>query len=165
MIEFAQWLADTEVSNKIREALWIIPVTQCLHILAIGTIVGSALMINLRILNIAGQGQSMTAMSRRFIPWLWSGMAVAFVSGIVMIVGEPVRELVNTAFWAKMFLIFVSLLAAGVFQSTLTRRAAFWERTSEGRHWVQGLAVISLLIWVTIIVLGRWIAYSQIELM
>ncbi|MGI4880906.1 MAG: DUF6644 family protein [Janthinobacterium lividum] len=162
MIQFAKWLADTNASLKVQEILWIIPIVQCIHILAISTVIGAALMINLRILNVAGVSQSMTATSRRFIPWIWWGVSVALATGLVMIVGEPVRELVNFAFWGKMALLFVSLVLAGVFQSTLNRRVAFWETNDTKRHRVQILAVVSILIWVSILVLGRLIAYLQI---
>ena len=41
MIAFAQWLAATHVSSRIQEALWIIPVVQCIHILAISAVLGA----------------------------------------------------------------------------------------------------------------------------
>jgi hypothetical protein len=78
-------------------------------------------------------------------------------------VAEPVRDLVNLAFWGKMSLLFISLLLLAFFQSTLVRSVAIWEETPSGRSWAQVLAVLSILMWVAIVILGRWIAYAQIE--
>jgi uncharacterized membrane protein len=160
---FAEWLSNTPFSNTLQVNLWVIPVVQCIHILAFTVVIGSAFMIDLRILEIAGRSQTMTATARRFIPWLWCGVVVALVTGVLMIVGEPVRELVNPAFWTKMALLAVSLAAAGAFQATLNRRMAFWEETSPLRKTTRVLAVISLLIWMGILVLGRLIAYAQVN--
>jgi len=73
------------------------------------------------------------------------------------------RDLVNLAFWGKMSLLFISLLLLAFFQSTLVRSVAIWEETPSGRSWAQVLAVLSILMWVAIVILGRWIAYAQIE--
>ena len=162
MLGFANWLAKAGASQAIQEHAWIIPVVQCVHIVAIAVVMGSVLMTNLRILEIAGRSQTMTSTARRFMPWLWWGLAIAAVTGIVMIVGEPVRELVNPAFWSKMTLLALSLGAAALFQATLTHRLAFWERTSAERKFTRILAVASLLVWVGIVILGRWIAYAQV---
>ena len=163
MIEFANWLADSSASQSLQQMYWIVPVAQCIHILAISTLMGSALMINLRILNMAGREQTVTSTARRFIPWIWWGFVVALVTGLVQIVAEPVRDLVNLAFWGKMSLLFISLLLLAFFQSTLVRSVAIWEETPSGRSWAQVLAVLSILMWVAIVILGRWIAYAQIE--
>ena len=80
MIEFANWLADNGASQKLLENYWIVPVVQCIHILAISALMGGVLMINLRVLNLAGKGQTMTATARRFVPWIWWGVAIALIT-------------------------------------------------------------------------------------
>ena len=163
MIEFANWLADSGASQKLLENYWIVPVVQCIHILAISALMGGVLMINLRILNLAGKGQTMTATARRFVPWIWWGVAIALITGLIQIVAEPVRDLVNYAFWGKMILLLLSMVLLAAFQSTLTRNLAVWEETSSGTRKVQVLAILSIAMWVAVVVLGRWIAYAQIE--
>ncbi len=83
-------------------------------------------------------------------------------TGILMVIGEPVRELVTFSFWLKMSLVAVSTAIAAAFQISLRRHERRWEETLVNRRSVQGLAILSFLIWVCIIILGRLIAYDHV---
>jgi len=164
MMDFASWLSLTDASQGIQATLWVIPAVQCIHILAISVVMGSVLMTNLRILGLAGRSQTMTSTARRFVPWFWSGFLIAAASGSVMVVGEPIRELMNVAFWSKMALLAIALMLAVAFQTTLNRRVAMWETTHDRRQATRILAVASLIMWCAIMILGRWIAYVQVPM-
>ena len=79
-----------------------------------------------------------------------------------MVVGEPVRELVTFSFWLKMFLVAVSAVIATGFQVSLRKNEQAWEERRVKRKSIQWLAVLTLMIWASIIVLGRLIAYDHI---
>jgi len=59
-------------------------------------------MIDLRILGWAGKDLTLRQTTERFGPWLTSSLWLLLVTGILMVVGEPVRELVTFSFWLKM---------------------------------------------------------------
>lgn len=94
MLALAQWLSETPMSLRLRDVLWLIPLVQTIHILAIAVVVSSVLMIDLRFLRIT-RSQSIAATAHRFVPWLWSGLAVLAVSGVTLIIAEPKRALAN----------------------------------------------------------------------
>jgi hypothetical protein len=79
-----------------------------------------------------------------------------------MVIGEPVRELVTLSFWLKMFLVAVSTVFALIFQISLQKNERRWEDILVKRRSIQGLAIVTFLIWVCIIILGRLIAYDHI---
>jgi len=79
-----------------------------------------------------------------------------------MVVGEPVRELVTVSFWIKMFLVAVGTLVATVFQISLRKYEQDWEGTFSRRASIKCLALVTFLIWVAIIILGRLIAYDHV---
>jgi hypothetical protein len=83
-------------------------------------------------------------------------------TGILMVIGEPVRELVTFSFWLKMFLVAVSTLIAASFQINRRKHERRWEETLMQRRSIQGLAILTFLIWLGIIILGRLIAYDHI---
>ena len=47
---FCDWLETTSTSQTIQTVLWIVPTIQSIHILAIAALMGSALMIDARLL-------------------------------------------------------------------------------------------------------------------
>jgi hypothetical protein len=79
-----------------------------------------------------------------------------------MVIGEPVRELVTFSFWLKMSLVAVGTLIAAIFQITLRKHGQQWEETLVHHRSIQWLAILTFLIWVCIIVLGRLIAYDHV---
>ena len=164
MTQFSDWLAQTNASMTIQQQLWIIPLVQTIHILAIAVVLSSVGMIDLKILGLAGGNQTMTETARRFTPWIWTGLAVLLLSGLILIVGEPVRELGVSVFWVKMGLLLVAVASTAAFQLSLRRRVAFWEECEQTRWLINAFAITVFAVWCAIAVAGRWIAYAQLSL-
>jgi hypothetical protein len=161
--QFAEWLSTTSSSVFIQNHNgWVIPTIQSIHIVGIAAVFGSVFMICLRILGWAGMDQTLRQTTSRFGPWLTGGLWLMLVTGILMVIGEPVRELVTFSFWLKMFLVAVSTVVVTIFQSSLRKHEQRWEDTLVQRGSIKGLAIVTFLIWVCIIILGRLIAYDHI---
>ena len=157
--EFAEWLSHTSPSILIQtHNASVIPTIQSIHIIAIGVVLTSVLMIDLRILGWAGHDQTLRETTDRFGPWLSWALLVLLITGISMVVGEPVRALLSFSFWIKMFLVALGTLIATFLQITAKRN----EQTLVNRRTVKSLAIVTLLICVGIVILGRLIAYDYV---
>jgi hypothetical protein len=162
MTELAQWLAHTALSHRLQEVLWLIPILQSIHILAIGMVMSSVAMLDLRLVGIGAAGSMMEA-GRRFLPWIWAGFALLLATGILQIVAEPKRTLDhNPAFQLKVLLLILAFVSVFYFRSSLKRHAEFWEAPRH-RGGKIALAVFSFLLWCAIVFAGRWIAYVRVE--
>ena len=163
MRQFAEWISTTFLSVCIQNHnSWAIPTIQSIHIVGIAVVLGSVFMIDLRILGWAGMDQTLRQTTSRFIPWLTAGLCLQLATGLLMVIGEPVRELVTFSFWLKMFLVAVSTLIAAIFQITLRKHEPQWEETLIHRRSIKWLAMLTFLIWACIIILGRLIAYDHV---
>jgi hypothetical protein len=155
MKPFAEWLSTTAPSVFIQEHnAWAIPLIQSIHIVGISAVSGSAFLIILRILGLSAMDQTLQQVSDRYWPWVKGSLYLLLVSGLLMVVGEPARELVSFSFWAKMFLVAVGAILAFVFQRS--------SHKGEPGGSAKGLAIFTFAIWVCIIFLGRLIAYDHI---
>jgi len=119
-------------------------------------------MIYLRILGWAGMDQTLRQTASRFCPWLTGALCLMLATGVLMVVGEPVRELVTFSFWLKMLLVAVSTAITATFQVSLRKHERQWEETLVHRRSIKSLAILSFLIWACIIILGRLIAYDHV---
>ena len=157
--DFCLWLEHTPMSHTIQTFSWIVPVVQTVHILAIAAVMGSVLMINLRLVGVLGRDQPLPHFSARFLPVIWWVLPVLLASGIIMIVGEPVRSLESPIFQLKMCLVVAAIAITLGFQIWLGKNPSFWD-VSAGRSGASLIiAVPSLVLWVGIVFAGRWIAY------
>jgi putative copper export protein len=157
--QFAEWLSTTPLSVWFQEQYaWFIPAVQSIHIVAIAMLIGSVLMINLRLLKVLGTDQTLKQTANRFGPWLTTALCVLLASGSLLVIGEPVRELVTVSFWLKMSLVALGATIAAIFRIRLNKYGESLADNSAARFW----AIVTLLIWISVIFLGRLIAYDHI---
>jgi len=155
---FCQWLEQTEPSQLIQSAGWVVPSVQTVHILAISAVAGSALILNLRLMGLICTSQPLQGVSKRFAPVIWWSLPVLLATGTILTIGEPARELLNPVFRIKMVLILTAMALLAFFQTRLSRDPRRYDRAA-GRGAAFSIALSSLLLWTGIIFAGRLIAY------
>lgn len=130
------------------------PIVQMFHILGIGVVMGTIVMLNLRVLGWAVPSQRLDEMSARLMPWLWSALLVMVLSGLVFVIARPRRYFVNPVFGIKFALLAVALVLTLALRPLMAR--------SVGAPVVaKALAAVSLLAWLGVVLAGRWIAYAD----
>jgi hypothetical protein len=159
--QFCDWLSQTPISVTFQSVVWIIPMVQSVHILAIAIVMSSIVMVDLRLLGLMGHTQSISGLARRFLPWVWWSLLVLLVTGAILITAEPRRDLLNPVFQAKMALLVVAMVVTALFQRTVARNMEIWDLSPQKRSGAWVTAVVSLLVWTAIIGCGRWIAYVE----
>jgi len=157
---FVNWLSDTHASDVIRDVTWIIPAVQTVHILAISAVITAVMLIHLRSLRLALRGEPRADVARRFMPIIWYGALVLLVTGVILIVGEPNRELMNPIFQIKMLLLVVALALTVLYQRFLRMGPLYFDQTVARRAADVMLSAVSLAVWIGIVFAGRWIAYA-----
>ncbi|HLZ97411.1 MAG TPA: DUF6644 family protein [Steroidobacteraceae bacterium] len=157
---FADWLADTPLSKALQDHAWVVPTSQSIHILAVSIVFGSACMVNLRLLGVGRSGRSISQLTNTLVPWMWRGLAVLLVTGLIQTIAEPVRQFVTPMFWAKMTMIVVVAAITALYATAVRRHAALWDAASSRPRRAKVFAVVSTLLWLAIIVCGRFIGYT-----
>ena len=155
MVEFANWLQASPFSVALQTRTWLIALLQAIHILMIGVVFVSLLMISLRVLDRVHREDSFATVWQRFAPWMWTGLSVMAVTGLFLIIGEPVRQATATSFWLKMGLLLVAVGCVLWLRRALAVQAG--PEAAPATRFVAG-AVIAIL--VVVIFLGRAIAYD-----
>jgi hypothetical protein len=156
---FCNWLSATPASELIQNVNWIIPSTQSIHILSIAILIAAVVTIDLRLVGVTKGGPSLIMLEKRFLPWFWTALAVLFVSGSILVIGEPSRELMNWVFLTKMALVLSVIALTTVFQRRIRADAGAWEATASQRAAAMALGGASLVLILGILTAGRWIAY------
>jgi hypothetical protein len=159
----AHWIAATPPSVLIQtNEGWFIPAVQSIHIAAIGVVMACVLMMTLRVLGYAGMDQSVLQTQQRFGPWMIGALWLLLGTGLLMIIGEPERELVTFSFWAKMLLVATGTVIALLFQRSVRTSGPDWEDRVGAQMPVKIVAGLTLAMWLAVIFLGRLIAYDHV---
>src|SRR5579871_6638305 len=126
-----RWISSTALSQAIQNYEWAVPTIQSVHILGVCVMLSSVGMIVLRLMGRAGTRTSVADTARRYVPWMWGALIVLFCSGLLLIIGEPRRELTNIMFQIKMLLVLCAIVVIGLFQRSAIRRPDYWNREPE----------------------------------
>lgn len=156
---FSSWIEATSLSLTIQSTSWVIPATQSVHIVALAIIMASMAMLDFRLIGLQRRQQSLRVAGQRFLPGIWLLLPLSALTGVILIIGEPRRELLSPYFWAKM------LMLATVIILTLAARALLEDKplaeVAPGKRLLlRAAGVASLTLWLAIVFCGRWIAYG-----
>ena len=162
LIELSLWMSDWPFALWLQSNFLAIPGFQTLHIIAIAALFSTALMLNMRVWGLTGRDQPLEVAYRRYRPWTWWALAMLAATGIILLISEPVRNLVNSIFWIKMIFLALAIAATLVFQRGVRKRMAEWELSSDGHAALRTGAVAVTLLWCAVITGGRWIAYAPV---
>lgn len=157
--DFCIWLEQTNVSAFVKTNKWVVPSLQTLHILCVAVVLSSILMLTLRILGILGKDQSLQAFAARFLPWIWYTIPVLAVGGMLQITAEPERSLNNTVFQLKMVLLLAAMGGTAIVWRKIRVPADASAPRQDGTASLRLVSGAVFVLWVAIIVAGRWIAY------
>jgi hypothetical protein len=154
LLPFFEFCEQSAVGEAIRNSLWLFPVIESVHLLALTVIGGSVLVVDMRLFGLGLRSQPVAQLSRDAQPWLIASLVVMFASGIPLFMSEAIKCYYHAAFWIKM----TSLLLAILFTFTVRRRVA-----AAGQPKVllgKVVALISLTLWSAVGIGGRWIGFS-----
>ncbi len=126
------------------------PTLETLHILGLALVFGTLWVVDLAILGWL-QGLEVRQLARRVLPWTLIGFLLAAMTGLTMFATNVGDLIANPAFVLKMGLLF----AAGTNAAVLHARGAIDPLLRTTRL----QAGLSILIWISVITCGRWIAY------
>jgi uncharacterized membrane protein len=164
MVELASWLASLPIGQVLRRLNWLVPWLQIIHILANGIILSAVVMIDMRIWGIS-RSQASIAGARRFQSWIWAGLVLLTVTGILLILYAPRRLLTDVTFQVKMVVMGLAIVATLALQLALrpSREATDAPSATDAnpgrRALANMLATLTLVLWVgvTLAGRGRWI--------
>ena len=160
LMELCAAIEGTPLSAWIQDqGDWFIPSVQVIHIIAIAAILIASSLINLRILGMASMDHRLSFVVARFSPILRISLVFLILSGILLIVGEPARSLANSVFQFKMLCLICTLLIFWIMTRTLAQDEGYWQKTASRQSSVKALAMLSVILWISIVFAGRWIAY------
>jgi hypothetical protein len=134
------------------------PIVQTVHILGVSAVMGSIVLIDLNVLGLALPSQPTTELVRRLMPWTWWALPSQLVSGLIFFLARPQSYVVNPIFKAKFTMLAPALVLAFVFHRTTLRDPQFW---TSRRIPARIMAVVSLVLWIGVVMAGRWIAYAD----
>jgi hypothetical protein len=149
LLAFCSSIEALPLSVYIQSTPWVVPLVQIIHIFAIAMILISSITINLHVYRANYFQMNTINMLKQFRKLMYFSLFILFISGLVLIIGEPARSLANSAFQIKMlFLLSALILSFYMFR-----------RIEKSQHISKIFCFLAMTMWLGIVCSGRWIAY------
>jgi hypothetical protein len=158
--EVLQSIENTDVASSIRNSLFLFPMLESIHVMGLAIVFGTIAIIDLRLLGLASTHRPFRKMASDTLKWTWIAFAITFVTGGLMFTTNATVYFHNPVFQAKMTLLLLAGINMGIFELTSGRSARQWETSASPPAAAKTAAVISLMLWISVIFLGRWIGFT-----
>jgi uncharacterized membrane protein YcfT len=149
-----QWLQESWLARAVSESSFLVGAgLQIVHISGLFLLFAAVVLISLRLLGLILRDHPVTLLSRAVTRFIWTGLALAFTSGLLMFMTTPARYALSQLFLLKMGFFVVGVLL----QLLLFRPVAARDFPPAGLARVTVFA--SLGVWLVVAWAGRFIGF------
>jgi len=161
LLRFCEWLATTPGSIALHESHYVFLIVLTVHVLTLTVFVGTAVMIDLRLLGVTMSRVPVSQVLAQLLPWSGAGFLVMVVSGALLFYAAPLLRYENLFFRLKMVALLLAVVNAWVFHRTVYRRIAEWDLEPVPPRSARVAGGVSLTLLALIITAGRMIPYQM----
>ncbi len=146
------------ISWEIGGTAWF-PFLESIHVIAATLVVGSILMVDLRLLGLAATRYPITTLSKELVPWSWFAFIVATITGFGMFITRAASHVLNPAFQWKAFLLVLAGLNMAYFHFRIYKKIERWDTLTATPTQLKIIGGLSLFLWSGVMLAGRWIGH------
>jgi hypothetical protein len=154
LLAFCRWCNGSFFGEDIRNSAWLFPFVEIFHLLALGLLGGTIILVNLSLLGMRFRGEPVSRLARDVQPLFNASLAVMLLSGFLLFSTEAVKMYGSPAFQFKMSCLALAIL----FSYTLHFRIARGD-AAFAPGWRKLAAIASLTLWAGVALGGRAIGY------
>jgi hypothetical protein len=161
LFRFFEWLGNTSWSIALHESRYVFLLVLMIHVLTLSVFVGTAAMIDLRLLGKTMTRVPVSQVVTRLLPWSEAGFLVMVITGALLFYAAPVARYENVFFRLKMAALLIAVINVWVFRRTIYRRVDDWDLDPVPPRSVRMVGSLSLILLAIIITAGRMMAYQD----
>ena len=155
LLEFCQWVQFSGPLVAMRSSPWFFPVIATIHLMGLAIIGGAVLLVDLRLLGLGLRHQPAAELMRDAERWLFRGLTVMILTGILLFMCFATKYYYLTFFWVKM----AALIVVTGFTVSVRRRVVIAVDGRLNPVWGKVVALVSLSLWTTVALGGRYIGF------
>src|SRR5229473_6724320 len=115
-LHICRLLQDNSFIALINGTAWTAAALEIVHYFSMFILVGSMVIVDLRVLGLVGRRQDATQLADRLFPWIWVSLALNFLSGFLMFAGSAIAYYQNDIFYDKVIVILLAIVASIIVQ-------------------------------------------------
>ncbi len=161
MTSLLDTIAQSPIALYVADHPDVFPWTETVHVMALTIVFGTILIVDLRLMGLAGTSLRLSSLTRAMLPITWIAFGLAVITGSIMVLSNPVGYFGNTAFRIKLVLLLAAGLNMALFHLLTAKSMSNWDAPNAALPTSARMAgIASVAIWLTVITAGRWIGFT-----
>lgn len=156
-----EFMQNSALSEYLRTSLKAMPIVEAIHVMAVATVFGTIVLVDLRLLGYPNVQRSFSRLHHELLQWTWMAFGIAFITGWLLLIVNAVTYYRNTALWLKMGVIVLAGINMLVFELVTARSVSKWDKGVLPPAAARTAGALSIAFWIAVIVLGRWIGFTK----
>src|SRR5579859_2064499 len=157
-------LYNSGISQWIRQSPAVFPAIESLHVIAIALVFGTIMIVDLRLIGFASHRRSANKLIAELLPVTWSAFALAAATGSLLFISNAPAYANNTQFRLKLLVMLAAGINMAIFHATAYRRITDWDDALQPPTAARIAGVTSLMLWIAVINIGRWVGFTLDQL-
>lgn len=133
------------------------------HVLSLMLFAGTIFLVDLRLLGLAFKRAPVSVISDRVLPLTVFGFVLMVLTGVALFYAKPLLYYHNLWFRLKLVFLALALINILIFHWRVQRNRPEWDTAASPPAAAKASAVVSLVAWIAVITVGRFIAYDWYE--
>src|SRR6516225_3814371 len=157
---FLEQLQALPLAVFIHKTPWAFTTVEVVHVFAIAMLIGTIMIVDLRLLGVASTKRPFAELSHRLLPFTWAAFVIALIAGSLLFISKATEYFVNPVFWFKMALIVIAGINMMIFEFITVRGVQEWDLNPTPPREARLAGGISIACWILVLGLGRLIAFT-----
>jgi hypothetical protein len=158
---FIETIYLSAIGEWMRSSAHAMPWVNAAHVLCVTLVFGSILVVDLRLMGLVDRARAVTRISQEMLRLTWAAFAGAVLSGALFFAANATTYWFNISFRLKMLAILLAGMNMLMFQYITFRDVAAWDLNAPTPRAAKLAGALSILLWISVIVLGRVIGFTK----
>ena len=145
-----EWWGKTPVATVMNGSELAFPLVETLHMIGIVLVVGTAALVDVRLLGLRFTSVPVSSLASQLGPWTLRGLGLILITGLLLLSTDPDRYYYSCQFRFKMACLLAALLFDGIFYRKIR------SQDQPSNTWLLRVAACtSLVLWSGVVAGGR----------
>lgn len=150
----------SQLGIGLAESLWAFPMIETVHVIALVTVFGTIMIMDLRLIGVTSTNVPVTRMSADTLKWTWAAFVLAAITGTLLFISKASSYMVNPFFLSKMAVMAAAGLNMLLFHFMTYKSVSQWDNDAQLPRAAKIAGALSIVLWLTILFFGRAIGFT-----
>ncbi len=145
---------------SLAESLWAFPMLETVHVIALVTVFGTILIMDLRLVGVASTKVPISNILADTLKWTWMAFVLAAITGTLLFISKASSYMINPYFITKMSLMAAAGVNMVVFHFVTQKSGGEWDGAATPPTAARLAGGLSIVLWIAVLVCGRAIGFT-----